>query len=77
MDIVALISDASQLVILSTCHAHQYERQLGGPTIERDLALVVLVFEILMRRRITKGRERPPSASILERTYTEEDGARK
>jgi hypothetical protein len=44
---------------------------------ERDLAFVVLVFKILMGRSITKGRERPPSASILERTFVKEDGAKR
>jgi hypothetical protein len=77
MDIVGIISDALQLVILfTTCHNHQYGRWVEGPSMERDLAFVVLVFKILMGHSITKGRERPPSASILEGTFVEEDGAK-
>jgi hypothetical protein len=69
MDIVAMTSDAVQLVI-----PHQYGRRVGGPSMKGDLAFVVLVFKILIGR--TEGKERPPSASIFERTFVEEDGVK-
>jgi len=84
MDIVATmhynLSYSLQLVVLTSMEDGLED--LVFPvrhtlSMKRDLAFVALVFEILMGRSITKGRERPPSALILKRTFVEvEDGAK-
>jgi len=45
-------------------------------SMKRDLASIVFVFKILMRRSNTNGRELPPSASTLERTFVEENAVK-